>query len=370
MRTAVVHDWLTTFAGAEHALSAILESVPRPELFTLISSFNPEELRRLGVSEVRTSFLQKIPKVEVLYRHLLPIMPLAVEQFELEGYELIISSSHAVAKGVLKRPEQLHICYCYTPMRYAWDLYHQYMASLSFPLKQFASLFLHYIRLWDLSSASRVDHFVAISKHVARRVWNTYRRRASVIYPPVDVGNFRVNYDRREDFFLCVSRNVPYKGLEILVDSFRRMPSKRLVLIGKGTEKIRTKSPNIQALGHVDRDTLTEYMEQARAFIYVAEEDFGISMVEALACGTPVVAYRRGGAQEIVQDQKNGLLFSEQNPESVIRAVERFEEIENTLDRDYIRKSAERFSRKRFIKQFSEFVNRKLTSHRLLYNRV
>ncbi len=365
MRTAVIHDWLTTYAGAERALKSILKTVPEPELYTLINAFGVNELKSLGVERVKTSFLNLIPKVERLYKNLLPFMPLAVEQFDLSKYDLIISSSHAVAKGIIKRPQQLHICYCYTPIRYAWDLYHQYMESINPLLRPLASLFLHYVRLWDLSSSHRVDHFVAISRHVARRIWNTYRRRAKVIYPPVDVDKFKVNYAPREDFFVCVARNVPYKKLNLLIEAFKGLPSKKLILIGRGTEKLTGLSRNVEALGEIGREGLKRCLAEARAFIYVAEEDFGISMVEALACGTPVIAYHKGGASEIVEDGKNGVLFKEQSVSDIQQALVRFEQVEKLLSRDYIRESSERFSRERFEREFSEFLYRKLKSHRL-----
>ncbi len=363
MKTAVVHDWLISFAGAEKVLEGILEVVPEPSLFTLIDKLDTNELSRLGVNCTNTSLLQNIPKVDRLYRYLLPFMPLVVEQFDLSEFQVIVSSSHAVAKGILKRADQLHICYCHTPVRYAWDLYFQYINSVPKPLRPLSALVLHYIRLWDLSSVSRVDHFVANSRYVAKRIWNTYRRRATVIYPPVDVDEFILNESPREDYYVCVSRNVPYKKLGVIVQAFGSMRDKRLIVLGKDTEKLSNPYPNISTLGAVSRDTLKEYLSNAKAFVYVAEEDFGISMVEAMACGTPVIAFSKGGSCEIVRDGKSGILFHEQTPAAIRDAVVRFEEVQNSMSREYIRKEAERFSKGRFLREFSDFLEKKTKAH-------
>ncbi len=364
MKTAVVHDWLTTWAGSERVLEAIVECVPNAEIFTLVNTLRGEEREHLGDISINTSLLQRIPAVGRLYRYLLPLMPLCVEQFDLSDFELIVSSSHAVAKGVLKRPEQLHICYCHTPIRYAWDLYHQYMDSVATPLKPIAALFLHYIRLWDLSTAVRVDHFVANSKYVARRIRNVYRRRAKVIYPPVDVGSFEFNPNRREDFYVCVSRHVPYKKLELIVRAFAKIPKRKVYLIGEGTHKLDGAYPNVRGLGTLRKEDMKRYLREAKAFVYAAEEDFGISMVEAMACGTPVVAFGRGGAVEIVEEGKSGVLFKEQTPSALLEALERFEALEGNLDRHYIRAKAESFSKERFIREFTEFIREKMDKHR------
>ena len=365
MKTAVVHDWLTTWAGSERVLEAIVECVPNPEIFTLVNTLKGKDLERLRGLHINTSLLQRIPAVGKLYRYLLPLMPICVEQFDLSDFELIVSSSHAVAKGVLKRPEQLHICYCHTPIRYAWDLYHQYMSSVAAPLRPIAALFLHYIRLWDLSTAARVDHFIANSGYVARRIRNVYRRRAKVIYPPVDVETFEFNPSKRQDFYVCVSRHVPYKRLELIAQAFARAPKRKIYLIGEGTRKLDGIYPNVRGLGVLKEEDMKRYLREAKAFVYAAEEDFGISMVEAMACGTPVVAFGRGGAVEIVEDGKSGVLFAEQTPSALLEALERFEALESKLDRYHIRAKAEGFSRDRFLREFTEFVEEKIYKHGL-----
>ena len=255
-------------------------------------------------------------------------MPLAVEQFDLSTYDLVISSSHAVAKDVLTKPGQLHVSYVYTPMRYAWDLQEQYIAKGgSTALKRhLARALLHYMRLWDVRTANGVDTFVAISNFIARRVWKIYRRDAAVIYPPVDVASFSVGH-QREPFFLSVSRLVPYKRVDLIVEAFSKLPYRRLVVIGDGQmSKLKNRATsNIVLLGYQSFDVVRDYMQRARAFIFAAEEDFGIAPVEAQACGTPVIAFGSGGATETVIEGETGHLFSEQTADSLIEAVSRFE---------------------------------------------
>jgi glycosyltransferase involved in cell wall biosynthesis len=290
-------------------------------------------------------------------------MPLAVEQFDLSSYGLIISSSHAVAKGVLTQPGQLHLSYVYTPMRYAWHLQSQYLngAGLDKGLKgMLARVTLHYIRLWDARTANGVDAFAAISDFVAKRVRKVYRRDAVVIYPPVNIKEFDVQCDK-ERFYLAVSRLVPYKRVDLIVEAFSRMPDKRLIVIGDGPdrEKVRAKAgSNVTLLGYQSFDAVREHMKRACAFVYAAEEDFGIAAVEAQACGTPVIAYGRGGLAETVVDGETGLLFQEQTTRSLIEAVSAFDQRKPRFDPVLIRRNAERFSRERFRREFSAFVER------------
>jgi glycosyltransferase involved in cell wall biosynthesis len=290
-------------------------------------------------------------------------MPLAIEKFDLSGYDLVISSSHAVAKGVLTGPEQLHISYVHSPMRYAWDLQHQYLAEagLGNGLRGWAARWiLHRIRLWDDRTANGVDAFIANSHHIARRIWKVYRRSAQVIYPPVDVEHFSER-GAKEPFYLAASRMVPYKRMGLVVDAFAAMPGRRLVVAGDGPElrKIQAKArgaANIELVGFLRTEVLRDYLARAQALIFAAEEDFGILPVEAQACGTPVIAYGRGGCRETVVEGVTGLFFDAQTPDAVMDAVERFESCRNRFDPAVIRHHAERFSTDRFRNEFSTFV--------------
>ncbi len=367
MKMALVHDWLTTLAGAEKVLEAIYELYPSP-IYTLIKDENKLKASVFEKADIRTSFIQKFPNAKTKYRNYLPFFPLAIEQFDLAEYDVVISSSHAVAKGVITNSNQVHICYCHTPIRYAWDLYHKYLeeTGLSRGVRGFiAKIILHYIRVWDYTTVNRVDYFVANSKYVARRIRKIYRRESTVIYPPVDVSKFEV-YTRKGDFYLTVSRLVPYKKIDLIVEAFAKMPDKKLIVIGDGPElgKIRKKAgKNVEILGYQPFEVLREYMRSAKAFIFAAEEDFGIVPVEAQACGTPVIAYRRGGVTESVIDGKTGIFFKEQTVDSLVEAIKTFEKLEDKFDPLEIRKNAERFSKDKFKTEFKRFVEEKLEEY-------
>lgn len=363
MKTAIVHDWLITYGGAERVLEQMLKVFPDADLFALYD-FIPEGKRDFIQNKpVTTSFLQKFPFARKKYRSYLPFMPLAVEQFDLSAYELIISSSFAVAKGVITGPDQLHICICYSPPRYAYDLTFQYLdeAGLRTGIRgAIAKLILHYIRNWDYRTAAGVDQFVAISEYIARRIEKIYRRDSKVIYPPVDTESFRIG-DERGDFYLTASRMVPYKKIGLIVEAFAQMPEKQLFVIGDGPEfsKIKKKATeNIFLLGFHQSDVLREYLQNARAFVFAAEEDFGILPLEAQACGTPVIAFGRGGALETVIENRTGIFFRKQTVEAIIDAVKRFETMESRFDRKEIRAHAERFSVERFQAEFRAFVEK------------
>ena len=367
-KVAFIHEWLVDKGGAENVLSAMLEHWPIAPIYTLVHDSQGPTHSLLEGHTVITSFLQKLPQATRRYRSFLPIMPLAVEQFDLSEFDIIISNSYAVAKGVLTGPGQLHICMCCSPIRYAWDLQHQYLRESHLD-KGLNSLLvravLHYIRLWDVRTANGVDKFIAISEFIARRVWKVYRREATIIYPPVDVENFEL-CEQKENFYLTASRMVPYKRMDLIVDTFSRMPEKRLVVIGDGPDfkkiQARAKS-NIDLLGYQPFDVLKRYMQRARAFIFAAEEDFGILPVEAQACGTPVIAYGKGGALETVIDGKTGLFFKEQTPESLQEAVKRFETGGYHFNPYVLRLQAERFSKGRFQQEFQEFVEHAWEEH-------
>lgn len=358
MRVAVVHDWLTVYGGAERALEQILALYPKADLFSVVDFF-PQALRKhlLG-KQARTTFIQKLPFARTHYRNYLPLMPLAIEQLDLSGYELVISSSHAVAKGVMTSPDQTHICYCYSPMRYAWDLQHQYLGGKG---KFLARYFLHKIRLWDAHSSLRVDAFACISHFIARRIEKCYRRKAEVIYPPVSIEQFPL-CEQKEAYYLTASRLVPYKKVDVIVEAFRNLPDKQLIVIGEGPEKKKLEKnlpSNVKLLGHVPLETVREYMGHARAFIYVAVEDFGISPIEAQACGTPVIAYQKGAVCETLND--TGIYFQKQTPEALAEAVISFER-NRCIEPKSCRENAMRFSIERFRQEFSDFV---LREHRV-----
>jgi glycosyltransferase involved in cell wall biosynthesis len=306
VRVAIVHDWLVTYAGAERVLEQILATYPRADLFSLLEFVPASERAFLGGRQVHTSFLQRIPGIARRYRSFLPLMPLAIEQLDLSGYDLVLSSSYAVAKGVLTGPDQLHLCYCHSPMRYAWDLQHQYLreTGLDRGLKgALARWTLHRMRLWDVRSSIGVDGFIAVSRYVARRIWKAYRRKSTVIHPPVDVEAFTPGGDR-EGFYVTASRMVPYKRMDLIVEAFATMPGRRLIVIGDGPEAKRIRSrgaPNIEFLGHQAFEVLRDRLRRAQAFLFAAEEDFGIAPLEAQACGTPVIAYGKGGVVETVR---------------------------------------------------------------------
>ena len=366
---AIVHDWLVTYAGAERVLEQILALYPEADLFA-VCDFLPETDRRFLYGRTpHTTFIQGLPFARRRYRSYLPLMPLAIEQLDLSAYDIVISSSHAVAKGVLTGPDQLHISYVHSPIRYAWDLQHQYLHQSGLDRgaqSLLARWLLHRIRLWDARAANGVDVFVANSSYVGRRINKCYRRNAVVIYPPVDVANFEP-HERKEDFYLAASRMVPYKYMDTIVAAFALTPNRRLVVIGDGPQFAKVQQaargkPNIQLLGYQPTPVLRDYMEKARAFVFAAEEDFGILPVEVQACGTPVIALGKGGALETVRplgmEHATGLFFSEQTPKAVNAAIDEFERSGSTIDRQDCRTNAERFSVERFREQFSELVER------------
>ena len=361
-RIGIVHDWLPVYAGAERVLEQMLSVFPESALYSLIE-FLPEDQRAfLGGRDVTTSFIQRLPFARRFYRHYLPLAPMAIEQFDLTDHDVVVSSSYAVAKGVLTRADQLHVSYVHSPIRYAWDLYHDYMKQgrLSGLRGLVARAVLHYLRMYDVTTAPRVDVFLANSQHVARRIWKTYRRPAQVVYPPVDVDRF-TRRDEKENYYLTMSRLVPYKRIDLLVEAFTEMPDKELVVIGEGPEYEAIKKlagPNVTMLGYQPDDAVTYYMERARAFLFAAEEDFGIVPVEAQACGTPVIAYGRGGAQETVVPGVTGVFFPEQTVEHVKAAVYEFERIRGRLNPEDIRAQAERFSVSAFRHSFAHAVHR------------
>jgi glycosyltransferase involved in cell wall biosynthesis len=367
-RVAIVHEWLVTYAGSEKVLEAMLQVFPEADIFCALD-FLPKQFRgRLKSSKIQTSFLQRVPFARHLHRYLLALMPLAVEQHDLSAYDIVISNSHAVAKGCLTGSNQLHICYCYTPLRYAWDLHFQYLteSNLLWGLRSAVVRWtLHKMRIWDARTPHLVDSFIACSHYIARRIRKTYCRDSVVIYPNVDVENFQIG-QQDGDFYITASRIVPYKQIPLIVNAFKLMPSRKLVVIGAGpllNECIATAPSNVQVLGYQPDDVLRDHLMHARAFIFAAEEDFGIAPVEAQACGTPVIAFGRGGATETVIDGETGLFFHEQTSEAIVKAVDEFELCRKKFDRNRIRKNADRFSTSRFCSEFREFVSQQWEAH-------
>jgi glycosyltransferase involved in cell wall biosynthesis len=364
MKTAVIHDWLVTYGGADRVLEQILACYPDADLFSLVDFLPPEQRGFILNKPVTTSFIQHLPFARKSFRKYLPLMPLAVEQFDLSPYDLVISSSHAIAKGVITGPDQLHICLCHSPMRYAWDLQHQYLQEagldrgvMSWPTRWL----LHKARSWDYRTSNGVDEFIAISHFIARRVWKTYRRESTIIYPPVDVDSLCMS-DRKDDFYLTLSRLVPYKKVKLIVEAFRMMPHKKLVVIGDGPQFKSIKAvagKNVSMLGYQSSEVVHDYLQRANGFIFAAEEDFGISVLEAQACGTPIIAYGKGGSLETVRElgteEPTGLFFYEQSCEALLQAVSLFEMERSQFKAAACRKNAMRFSADRFRREFFEF---------------
>lgn len=336
-KVAIIHDWLVLYGGAERVLRGLLELYPEADLFAVCDFLNDADRAKLFGKRAKTSFIQKLPFARTKYRGYLPLMPLAIEQLDVSSYDLVISSSYAVSKGVLTGPDQLHVCYCHTPIRYAWEMQHQYLeqAKISRGLKSvFARLTLHYVRLWDVRTAHGVDRFVANSNYIARRIAKTYGRKAEVVHAPVDVAAFPLRTDK-DNFYFTACRLVPYKRVDLIVEAFAKMLDKRLIVIGDGPEFGRIRGlagANVKLLGYQEDAVLLDHLQRAKAFIYAAEEDFGILPVEAQACGTPVIAFGKGGALETVIGLSDpagraatGVFFEAQTVPAIIAAVERFE---------------------------------------------
>jgi glycosyltransferase involved in cell wall biosynthesis len=368
MKIAIVHDWLVTYAGAERVLEQMLICFPHADVFSMVDFLDEPERGFLQGKRAKTSFVQRLPWAKSKYRSYLPLMPLAVEQLDVSAYDVVISSSHAVAKGVLVGPDQLHVCMCYSPIRYAWDMQHQYLkeSGLDAGIKGWlARWLLHKVRLWDVRTANGVDHFIAISEFISRRIDKAYRRDSVVMYPPVDAAGFELQTNK-EAFYLTASRMVPYKKLPLIVQAFAQMPDKQLVVIGDGPdfEKVKALAPaNVQILGYQSDAVLKNHMQRAKAFVFAAEEDFGITPVEAQACGTPVIAFGKGGALETIVGldnvQPTGVFFKEQSVPSLADAVHLFEANADLITPQACRANAMRFSQERFRKEFTEFVTAK-----------
>nr|WP_299240479.1 glycosyltransferase family 4 protein [uncultured Halomonas sp.] len=367
-RVAIVHDWLVTNGGAEKVLEALLRAFPQADIFTLVDTLPDRQRGWLKGHKITTSFLQRLPLAKKRYRHFLPLMPLAVEQFDVSDYDLVISSSHAVAKGVITHPQQTHICYCHTPIRYAWDMKESYLADAGFPapLSWLARYVLHRLRQWDYFSATQVDYFWANSRHVATRIDKYYARSSQVLYPPVAVDQLPCHEGERENFYLAASRLVPYKRLDLIVEAFLDMPERRLVIIGDGPERTRLTrlakdADNIELLGYCEDDVLRDHLSRARGFVFAANEDFGILPLEAQACGTPVIAFGQGGARETVRpashpndENATGVFFEKPITQSLHEAILGFEL--RQFSPQACRRNAERFSEEAFWRRLHSLL--------------
>ena len=356
LRVALVHDFYYVNGGAEKVIEQLIELFPHCDLFALFD-FLPEDQRDfLRGKPVTTTLIQNLPFARTKHRGYLPLMPLAIEQLDVSRYDLVISSSYLAAKGVITGPDQLHICYCHSPVRYAWDLQHEYLANagLGFgPKGMLARSILHYIRNWDARSSLGVDHFIANSRFVSQRIAKLYRRESTVVHAPADTDFFVPADVDRGDYYIALSRMVPYKRTDLIVEAFSKMPNRKLKVIGDGPEMNKCRrlaGPNIELLGHVDRREVRDLLQRAKGLVFAAEEDFGIVPLESLGCGTPVIAFGKGGVNDSVVPDRHGVLFNEQSAESLVAAIDRFETMDFTDEavQADLRQQAERFGQEHF----------------------
>lgn len=358
MKVAIVHDWLVTNAGAEKVLRALINIYPEADIFSLVDFLDQNQREEILCGRgAKTSFIQKLPFAKNHFRNYFFLFPTAIESFDLKSYDLIISSSWAVAKGVKKHKHQLHISYCYTPIRYAWDLYDEYTKSLKQPKKIIVQATLAYIRKWDIKTLQRVDYFIADSIFVQERIKRIYDRDSIVIYPPVETQKFTFK-EPKEDFYLTASRLVPYKKTKLIVEAFNEIGDKKLVVIGSGEEYEaikRVAKANISVLGFCEDKVLIDYMQRAKAFIYAAVEDFGIVPIEAMACGTPLIALNQGATAETLKDGISGIHFEKQTKEEIIKAISRFEE--TIFDLKAISKDTQKYALQRFQDEIKSFID-------------
>lgn len=370
MKVALVHDWLTGMRGGEKVLEAFCEIFPDADLFTLFHV--PGSVS--GIIEdrrIKTSFIQKLPLVKKHYRWYLPLFPLAAESFDLSGYDLIISSSHCVAKGIITPPGAFHVSYIFTPMRYIWDKFNDYFGREPWLKKRALGVVCHYLRAWDSSSSKRVDNFIAISDYVAERVKKYYGRDSIIVYPPVDCARFSLSGKGPDDFYLCLSAFAPYKRIDLAVEAFSRF-GRRLKVVGAGQDDKRIRrlaGPDIEFLGPVSDPEVSELYSRCRALVFPGEEDFGIVPLEAMASGRPVIAYGGGGALETVvplqrrgggsigRTRPTGVFFYEQSVPSLIEAIKTFEAHEKEFSPAALREHALAFDRPVFKERFSDIVN-------------
>lgn len=360
MKVALVQDWFVVNGGAEKVVKEIIALYPEAEIFSLVDFLNDEDRWEiLNGKRSHTSFIQNLPLSKKHYRNYLPFFPSAIESLNLNGYDLIISSSYAVAKGIKKNPNQIHVCYCHSPVRYAWDLREQYLAGLNWGLRQISKPVLNYIKNWDKRTTYRVDHFIANSKNVSERIKRIYNRESVVVYPPVDTEQFTPDL-QKENYYFTSMRVVPYKKLDLIVDAFNAMSEKRLIVAGDGPglEKIKSRAgSNITFAGFVSKGKLIQLMQKARAFVLAAEEDFGITSLEAQSCCTPVIAYKKGGYLETVIDGKTGMFFNDQTVDSLKNAIIDFENSGIKFNETDFMNNVSSFSASNFRNKFKSYID-------------
>lgn len=356
MRIALVHDYLNQYGGAERVLEAFTEIYPSAPIFTLIH--DPKKIRdAFSGKKIYTSFLQKIPWAKSHHRSFPLLMPIAIEKFDLSNYDVVLSDSASFAKGVITKPETLHICYCHTPPRYAWDDSHKYIKEFAMPklAKIFIPFFMNYIRLWDREASYRVDKFICNSNFVGQRIKKYYKRQAKVIYPPVDTKKFTLG-DKISNYFLMVGRLLSYKRFDIGIKAFNKLELP-LKIIGDGPERKKLEklaNKNIEFFGELDGEDLEKYYQRCQALIFPQEEDFGIVPLEAMACGRPVIAYRAGGVLESTKEGETGIFFDEQTPEYLIRAINNF--TPTKFNPKKIRDHVLKFDKELFKKKIKDFI--------------
>ena len=371
MKIAFVHDWFCIDGGAEKVareLITISESFGKVDVFCLFTSLENSELHKLTNNKnVTTSFLQRMPFIKAKYRYYLPLYPFAIEQIDVTEYDLIISSSFSVAKGILTLPHQIHICYCHSPARYAWDQYHFHVNNAfgGFITRNIARMALHYFRNWDVNTANRVDYYISNSHHIAKRIKKIYGKESKVIHPFTEINNTLLIPKEKREHYLVSTRLVPYKRIDLVIDAFNKTPERKLIITGTGPceKELKTKANrNIEFKGFVEREELTDLYSYAKGFITVAEEDFGITHIESQSFGTPVIAYHLGGAKETIIDNRTGVLFKHQNSNIIKEAIDKLESIYFTeiLSVKEIKSNSEKYSKKIFTSKTTDFINSKI----------
>lgn len=360
MKIALIHDWFNEIGGAEKVVQEILVCYPEADVFCVLDYYSEETRKKylLG-KKTKSSFIQQIPFSKRFYRFLFPLFPIAIEMLDVSHYDLIISSSSSVAKGIKKHANQLHICYCHSPMRYAWDLKNEYLSvAKNWLSKILLNFFLNRIKKWDLTSSDRVDYFIANSENVRSRIKKNYNREAKVIFPPVHIERF-TPITNKQNYYFTASRMVTYKQTEQIIKAFAELPDLKLLVAGKGPikEKLHNlATKNVEFLGFISTIELKEKIQNAKAFIVNANEDFGITVVEAQACATPILAPRMGGYKETVSE-KTGIFFENQKAEEILKAVKVFESNEKTFKAEDFKENIQKFDGLRFHEELKAFVD-------------
>lgn len=358
MKVAIVHDWLVTYGGAERVVETFLEMFPEADIYTLV--YDEKKMGRIFPKEkVRTSFIQKFPKSTKIYTKLLSLMPYAFEKFNLNKYDLVISSSSCCAKGIIVSPNTKHIAYIHSPMRYAWDLFYEYENRSSFLTKIFMNIFMKNIRIWDVISSQRIDEIIANSNYIAKRIKKYWNLDSEVIYPPVEIERLEPNYKDSEEFYVSFSRFVSYKRIDLAIEACIKL-DRKLIVIGDGEErkkleKVAKNNENIIFTGRISDAEVKSYLQRCKALIFCAEEDFGIIPIECQACGRPVIAFGKGGALETILNKETGIFFEKQEVESLIESILEFEKLK--FDTEIIYDHAQKFSKERFKKEILKYID-------------